>query len=213
MRNATFEFEILFIDDGSSDDTRDKLTSIRGVDNRIRVIFNDYNLGRGSTVAKGFRLSAANVVGFVDIDLSTQAIYIPYLTQLILDDIADVATCNRSYKIQLSVFHKIFVRYALSYGYRYFSRWYLGHGLRDTETGFKFFRREAIIPLLDQVEDTHWFWDTEIMVLAKNSCLRINEVDSIFIRRPQKPSTVKIARDVFCYLHNIFKFKRRMYRR
>ncbi|QWE22949.1 glycosyltransferase [Polynucleobacter sp. AP-Jannik-300A-C4] len=210
MSNTTLSYEIIFIDDCSLDGTRSKLIELKKLNDRITVIFNDKNIGRGATVTKGFRLSKAIVVGFIDIDLSTQALYVPYLTNLILNDVADVATCHRSYKIQMSVFHRVAIRYFLSYGYRNISRWYLGHKLADTETGCKFFLRSKVTSLLDKVIDTNWFWDTEIMVLAERSGYRIREVFSIFVRRPEKPSTVKITRDVARYISCLLKFKSRL---
>jgi hypothetical protein len=86
----------------------------------------------------------------------------------------------------------------------------LGHSLADTETGCKLFAREKVLPLLDLVEDPHWFWDTEIMVQAWLAGLRIHEEPSIFIRRPEKPSTVKLARDVRSYLRNLGRLRRRL---
>ena len=63
---------------------------------------------------------------------------------------------------------------------------------------------------LDRIEDPRWFWDTEIMIYAWLAGLRIREEKSIFIRRPEKPSTVKIARDVLEYLRNLAAFRRKI---
>lgn len=210
LRRSSLDYEVIFIDDGSPDETVEKLTRLTAVQPRARLERNPKNLGRGGTVMRGFRMSSAKVVGFIDIDLSTPPLYVPHLTHLILEDRTDVATCHRSYKVELEVLHKIWLRYVLSYGYRYLSRWYLGHPMRDTETGCKFFERTKILPILDQIEDPRWFWDTEVMVYAWLAGLRIEEVKSIFIRRPEKPSTVKVMRDVQEYVRNLGAFRRKV---
>ena len=207
LHRSRLDFEVLFIDDGSPDDTVEKLTRLTAADPRTRLICNEKNLGRGGTVMKGIRMSTAKVAGFIDIDLSTPPLYVPYLASLITEDRTDVATCRRSYKIEPQVFHKVWLRYILSYGYRVFGRWALGHPLADTETGCKFFDREKILPVLARIENPRWFWDTEVMVYAWLARLRLVEVNSIFIRRPEKPSTVKVARDVAEYFRNVASFR------
>ena len=210
LQRCKLDFEIVFIDDCSPDDTVQKLERLTAAEPSARLLRNDRNLGRGGTVTRGFRESNAKVVGFIDIDLSTPPLYVPHLAALVLEDRVDVATCRRSYKIEPQVFHKVWLRYVLSYGYRVLGRWVLGHGLADTETGCKFFDRARILPVLDRIEDPRWFWDTEIMVYASLAGLRIVEVNSIFIRRPEKPSTVKVARDVLDYLRNLVAFRQRI---
>ncbi|OFZ54381.1 MAG: hypothetical protein A2428_12970 [Bdellovibrionales bacterium RIFOXYC1_FULL_54_43] len=210
MKYYARDFEILLIDDCSTDNTRSILKDLVDLDPRVRVILNERNLGRGATVSVGIQQSRAKVVGFIDIDLSTQPVYVPYLADLVLNGKADIATCKRTYKIEFGIIHRVFHRLILSYGYRIFSRLVFRHGLQDTETGFKFFDREKITPVLDEVQDKHWFWDTETMVLSRLSGLSVIEVPSIYIRRPEKPTTVKVFRDVARYLTATVRLKRRL---
>ncbi len=213
LRRSSLSYEVVFIDDASPDDTVEKLTALIAQEPHARLERNPTNLGRGGTVMRGIHMSQAKVVGFIDIDLSTPPLYIPHLTHLILENTADVATCHRSYKIELAVLSRVWLRYVLSYGYRSLSRWVLGHPLHDTETGCKFFDRAKILPVLERIENPRWFWDTEIMVHAWMDGLRIHEEKSIFIRRPEKPSTVKVVRDVLEYLRNLAAFRAKVRRR
>lgn len=210
LHRCRLDWEVVFIDDGSPDDTVAKLTRLTAAEPRTRLVVNEKNLGRGGTVMKGIRASTAKCVGFIDIDLSTPPLYVPHLAALVCEDRVDVATCRRSYKIELQVFHKVWLRYILSYGYRVLGRAVLGHSLADTETGCKFFNREKILPVLDRIEDPRWFWDTEVMIYSWLAGLRIVEDASIFIRRPEKPSTVKVAHDVAEYLRNLAAFRRKV---
>jgi glycosyltransferase involved in cell wall biosynthesis len=210
LHRCRLDWEVVFIDDVSPDDTVARLTRLTAAEPRARLVVNEKNLGRGGTVMKGIRASTAKCVGFIDIDLSTPPLYVPHLAALICEDRVDVATGRRSYKIELRVFHKVWLRYILSYGYRSLGRAVLGHPLWDTETGCKFFHREKILPILDRIENPRWFWDTEVMMYAWLAGLRIVEDSSIFIRRPEKPSTVRVVQDVAEYLRNLAAFRRKV---
>ena len=65
----------------------------------------------------------------------------------------------------------------------------------DTETGFKFFRRDRILPVLDKVHDQGWFWDTEVMIQGYLAGLRIIEIPALYERQTMKTSSVRIFRD------------------
>ena len=98
-------------------------------------------------------------------------------------------------------------RYILSLGYQFLSSLYLGAARRDTETGFKLFRRQAILPVLDRVVSTGWFWDTEVMVRAERMGLSIKEVPVLFTRRADKYTSVRLAHDIGIYLEELYRFR------
>ena len=101
-----------------------------------------------------------------------------------------------------------FKRGFASRGYNWMVRTFLGSKLRDHQCGFKAFRRKALLKLMGKVKDEHWFWDTEIMTRAYYAGLRIKEVPAIFIKRPEKKSSVNIVADSFDYLVKLFRFQR-----
>src|SRR5438552_13423791 len=72
-----FAYELLFIDDASTDDTRAILASFaqRYPSHHVSVHFNERNLGRGATVRRGLDLARAPIAGFLDIDLEVDASY------------------------------------------------------------------------------------------------------------------------------------------
>ena len=202
---ARLSYELIFVDDCSRDRTRELIDQllIDYRDKNFRKVFHVHNTGRGRTVADGFRLARGEVVGYLDIDLEVHARYIPTMV-LALRHGADVATAHRIYKVQPRLIH----RFILSTGYSRMVRWLLGVHLKDTETGYKFFKRERILPVLDEVENERWFWDTEIMVRAALRGLRIDEIQCLFIRRYDKQSTVNLVADTLDYFKNIWRFRR-----
>ena len=143
--------ELIFIDDGSSDRTRELIGALVESGENCRRTFHERNVGRGGSVAEGLRMARGRVAGFIDIDLEVHCRYIPTMVQAILGGGHDVATVHRIYKIDVTPGG--ILRAILSVGYRKVAQWLLGSPFMDTETGYKFFRREAILPLLDLCED------------------------------------------------------------
>jgi len=200
-------YEFVFVDDASRDRTRDLIREIVAAHPSvaIQVILHETNRGRGATVADGFRAARGEIAGFLDVDLEVHARYIPSLVRAI-DKGADVATVRRIYAFQL----RSLDRYFMSRGYPYLVRRLLGTSLRDTETGYKFFRRQALLPLLDEVRDPGWFWDTEVMVRAERRGLRIAEIPGAYVRRFDKTSTVRGLRDSVQYFGRLLSFRRQL---
>src|SRR6266571_2266211 len=101
-------------------------------------------------------------------------------------------------------------RYFMSRGYSYLVRKFLGTALEDTETGYKFFRREALMPVLDEIRDPGWFWDTEFMIRAERRGLRVAEVPGAYVRRFDKTSTVRGLQDSARYFGKLLTFRREL---
>jgi glycosyltransferase involved in cell wall biosynthesis len=197
-------YEILFVDDCSRDRTRELLARIVAENPSLplRTILHEKNLGRGATVMDGFRAARGEITGYLDVDLEVHSRYIPSLVAAIQKG-ADVATVQRIYAFQL----KSIDRYVLSRGYSALVRRLLHVGLRDTETGYKFFRRETLLPVLDEIQDRGWFWDTVFMVRALHHGLRIVEIPGAYVRRYDKASTVRGIRDSIKYFGSLMKFR------
>lgn len=204
MDRTRYAYELIFVDDASTNGTQDVVRQLVPVSrDGARALFHAENQGRGGTVADGIRVAHGQYVGFLDIDLEVHARYIPAMV-LALEKGHDVATAFRVYRPDLKHLH----RHILSMGYRWLSRWLLGHSVLDTETGYKFFRRDRILPVLECARDKGWFWDTEIMVLAQRAGLRIAEIPCVFQYRHDKSSTVSIVSDVCDYLAKLWRFRR-----
>ena len=97
-------------------------------------------------------------------------------------------------------------RWLASKGYVWLRKKLLGLPYRDTEGGYKFFKRKKILPLLKKVKNKGWFFDTEIMALCFKHKLRVKEIPVAFVRNPQKTSTVRLVPDTINYLWNLIKF-------
>ena len=198
------DYEIVFVDDASRDGTRAILEQICAATPRCRAIFHPHNRGRGAAFKTGYAASTGRVTGFLDIDLEVAPHYIPPLFRLVDGKGFDVATGYRHYLLrQTGALHRHF----LSQAYRMVCRFLLGFGIRDSETGCKFFRRETASGAVLGSESDGWFWDTEVLARAALADLRIVEMPVLFLRRSDKQSTVRLLHDSWAYLVELHRFR------
>ena len=185
-------YEMLFIDDCSTDDTREILASLRNrySTHRLSIHFNEQNLGRGATIRRGLDLARAPVAGFLDIDLEVDAGYITAFYRAVLNG-AHMAIGRRVYEFSFPTA----ARFIMTRGYGLIRRAMLGLPFEDTEAGYKFFRLASMRPVLTRCSAPGWFWDTEVVTRAHDAGLEIAEVTCRFVRRLDKTSTVKPIRD------------------
>lgn len=199
--NLNMSYEIVFVDDKSSDNTVAIIRQLLEEHPGWKLVEHANNKGRGASVSDGIRLSEASMVGFVDIDLSTSPWYLSRLISEVQKG-ADIATAVRMYRLK----PRTLFRWILSKGYRFLMRLVLNCDLQDTETGCKVFNKARILPILEKIEDMHWFWDTEVMARSYVSGYRIVEVPSVFIRDGSF-TTVRVLKDTRDYLFNLIKFR------
>jgi len=197
-------WEIVFVEDASTDDTPAIVREICVAYPNCRAIFHDRNRGRGAAFKTGFAASTGRVTGFLDIDLEVHARDIPRLVAELERTDADVVTGRRHYLLrQTGGLH----RAAASWAYRRLANFLLSLDLEDSETGCKFFRRDSAGPIVLGSDNDGWFWDTEVMARARLAGLRIEEVPVKFVRRADKSSTVRFWRDSWHYLRALHDFR------
>jgi len=202
-------YEVLFVDDVSRDHTRDVIARIAAAHPDVVAppILHAANKGRGATVTDGFRAARGEIVGYLDVDLEVHARYIPSLVDAIRRG-ADIATVRRIYAFQI----RSLDRYFMSRGYSWLVRRLLHTAVQDTESGYKFFRRSTVLPLLDEIRDPRWFWDTEFMIRAERRGHPIAEIPGAYIRRHDKQSTVRGISDSIEYFGRLMAFRRQLRR-
>jgi len=195
------DFEMIIIDDKSSDDTFERAKNFVEGNGKAQLLSHEVNQGRGYTVTEGIRKAKGKIAGFIDIDLEVASQNIIPLILKVLEGY-DVATGKRIYKIKFDP------RWTLSKGYAYLVKIICKTPFQDTEAGLKFFNREKILPVLDEMEDRHWFWDTEILARAYHHGLKIAEVPVLFVRASPSYTTVKFTRDTFYYFIKLLRFRK-----
>ncbi len=205
LMEKTINYEIILMDDKSTDSTPEIIKKMEKKNPRIKGFFHEKNMGRGKTTADAIIKAKGEISGFIDTDLETPPEYIPLLVKAI-EEGNDIAIGNRQYKINR---HSI-IRLFLSRGFHCLAKIAIGTKLHDTESGFKFFNTKKIIPVLKEVQSNRWFWDTELMILAEKKGLKIKEIWVPFIKNTEGKTTMKFARDIRDYWTELFSFRKRL---
>jgi len=138
--------------------------------------------GRGRALRTAWLRSDADVLVYMDVDLSTDlAALLPLVAPLISghSDLAIGTRLSPSSRVVRGLKREV-----ISRGYNLLLRRTLSTSLSDAQCGFKAIRADVARRLLPLVEDTGWFFDTELLVLAERSGLRIHEVPVDWIDDP-----------------------------
>ncbi|MCW3983419.1 MAG: glycosyltransferase family 2 protein [Candidatus Bathyarchaeota archaeon] len=166
-------YEIIIAEDGSTDGTAQRAQQLAQQYPCVVHIHREKRLGRGTALNNAFCQSRGQVLVYMDLDLATDLKHLKPLVEAISVGGYDFATGSRM--LEESKAERTFSRGFSSKTYNWLVRRMLGSKLRDHQCGFKAFRREALLGLLGEVEATHWFWDTEVMVRGYRHGLRIKE--------------------------------------
>jgi putative flippase GtrA len=130
--------------------------------------------GRGRALKQVWLASDADVVAYMDVDLSTDLAAVLPLVAPLVSGHSDVAIGTRLARTSRVVRGP--KREFISRCYNLVLRTALQASFSDAQCGFKAMRRDVAQELLPLIEDTNWFFDTELLVLAQRADLRIHEV-------------------------------------
>jgi putative flippase GtrA len=168
-----FEWTITVVDNASTDGVLRVATELAELDDRVRVLHLDRK-GRGHALRTAWEYSDADVVVYMDVDLSTSLDALLPLVVPLVNGHSDIAIGSRLAPGARTV--RSARREVISRCYNTMIR--LTHGARfsDAQCGFKAARTDVVRPLLAHVRDDGWFFDTELLLLAEHNGLRVQEV-------------------------------------
>jgi len=174
LKDNGYSFEIIIAEDGSTDGTAERAEELAQKLSYVKHIHREKRQGRGTALNNAFKQCHGEVFVYMDLDLSTDLKFLKPLIDAITVEGYDFSTGSRM--LPESKVERTLSRSISSKTYNFLVRQMLGSKLRDHQCGFKAFKREPVLTLLDEVEATHWFWDTEIMVRANRRGYRIKEI-------------------------------------
>ncbi|OFV68115.1 MAG: dolichol-P-glucose synthetase [Candidatus Syntrophoarchaeum caldarius] len=207
LEKITPSFEVIIAEDGSTDETPSLAAELADTYAQVRHLHSDTRLGRAGGMVRAFRVAEGEILAFMDVDLATDLSHLQELIQAIRDGF-DVATGSRLMKE--SDVTRSFKRTILSRGYNFLVRLLLKSKIRDHQCGFKAFRRDMLFEIIDELEDEHWFWDTELLVLAQKKGYRIYEFPVKWV--DGEMTKVNLSSDTFEMGSKIFAMRRRIKR-
>ena len=198
-----YPFQITIADNASTDGTLAVATALATELSGVHVLHLTEK-GRGRALAAAWGSSVAPILAYMDVDLSTDLAALLPLVAPLISGHSDVAIGTRLARGSRVV--RGFKREAISRAYNLLLRGTLAVRFSDAQCGFKAIRKEAADGLLPLIQDTAWFFDTELLVLAQRTGLRIHEVPVDWVDDPD--SRVDIVPTAIADLRGIARLAR-----
>lgn len=205
--SVPYTARITIADNASTDGTLEVATRLRDELDGVRVVHLDTK-GRGRALSTVWSASDAPVLAYMDVDLSTDLNALLPLVAPLISGHSDVAIGSRLTRSSRVVRGP--KREVVSRCYNLVLRGALAAKFSDAQCGFKAIRSDVALRLLPMVEDTGWFFDTELLVLAERSGLRIHEVPVDWVDDPD--STVDIVATAIADLKGVVRVGRALAR-
>ncbi|MEC9140423.1 MAG: dolichyl-phosphate beta-glucosyltransferase [Chloroflexota bacterium] len=172
--NAPWAWRILIADNASNDSTLAVATVLAENHPQVHVLHLDEK-GRGRALKMAWLASDADVVCYMDVDLSTDLNALLPLVSAVLDDGYDVAIGSRLAK-GAHVSKRTLKREIISRGYNTIIKLMYWTPISDVQCGFKALSQSAAQKLLPKVQDNAFFFDTELLLIAQKRGMSIHEV-------------------------------------
>jgi len=201
--HVELDYVITIADNASSDVTLAVARRLERELERVRVVHLDRK-GRGRALRAAWSASDADVLAYMDVDLSTDLAALRDLITPLLEGHADLAIGTRlapGARVQRSLRREL-----ISRTYNMLLRLSLELGISDAQCGFKAGRREVIQALLPAVEDEEWFFDTELLHAARRGAFSVREIPVHWVE--DRDSRVRILATARADLRGIARLRR-----
>lgn len=169
-----YEWAVVVADNGSTDATPSICQSLSEQDSRVRHVRLEQR-GRGRALKRAWAESDADIVAYMDVDLSTDLSALPQTIAAVDGEGYDIAIGSRL-KRGAQVIGRSFKRELISRSYSLIFRAMFLAGFQDAQCGFKAVSRRAADDVAPLVVDNGWFFDTEMLLIAEKNGYRIKEI-------------------------------------
>lgn len=176
LSRQDYTYEIIIVDDGSSDNTVQLVKDFIGHNNKeIEILMNGENRGKGFSVKRGMLAAKGEFIFFTDADLSTPIEEIEKCLPYFSNDY-DVVIGSRSLPDSDIIIHQPWYREKMGKTFNFMVNMLLLKGIIDTQCGFKGFKREAARTIFKRCRINGFSFDVEAIFLSQRFDFKIKEV-------------------------------------
>lgn len=203
------DFTLLIAQDGSS--SSDMVERLRKKYQNIVYIQNDRRLGRGKALREAWKKVRGDVYVYLDVDLATDLMKLNAYKNLIEQQRGfDLVTGSRY--IPSSRTTRPWLRRTASILYNWSVRVLFRTEVHDHQCGFKSFSRKLVERLAVEAKSDSWFWDTEVIVLARIFGFRVKEIPIYWTERKGSRTPVRrLVKDVWLHGTGLLRLVYRVY--
>jgi len=184
LLTQAYKAEVIVVDDGSSDQTanrvKERIPEFHAAGHQLRVLTNNPNRGKGYSVKRGLTEANGEIVLFSDADFSSPITEASKLLDPIAEGRADVAFGSRALNPELIGVHQPRMREIGGAVFNLLMRTITGLQFKDTQCGFKAFRRPAALPVFSVQRIERFGFDPEVLYIARKQGNRLIEVPVIW---------------------------------
>lgn len=172
LREHGYNFEIIVVDDGSTDNT---VALAEKHKDHIKVLAQPRNMGKGAAVRRGMLEAKGEIRIFTDADFSTPIYEIEKLIRVI-ENGADICIGSRALDPSMIKEHQPFYREFMGKTFNKLVQLLLFKGISDTQCGFKGFTGKAADKIFSQSQINGFSFDVEVLYLARKEGITVEQV-------------------------------------
>lgn len=203
-----YPWNVVIVDNGSTDGTQEVAHTLSERYADVRFI-HLLQRGRGRALRHAWLQSKADIVCYMDVDLSTDLRHLNELIDAIACEGYDIATGSRL--MRGSETKRCLKREFISRVYNLMVKALLLTRFSDAQCGFKALSRKAVQQIVPQIEDQSWFFDTELLVLGEKQGFRIKDIPVRWIE--DDDSRVKILRTAWDDIKGLLRLRMLLWKR
>lgn len=173
LRQLGEPYEIIVVDDGSSDGTGSVAQAAAHRQAHLKAVLLPQNQGKGHALRAGFQVAEGELIFFLDADLDLDPKQLGLLYSILRTSGADLVIGSKRHP--QSVLNYPWRRRVVSAVYFFLVKLLFGLPIRDTQTGLKLFKREVLTRIFPKVLVKKYAFDLELLVLAHHVGYRIAE--------------------------------------
>ena len=198
LRDKNTGFEIIISEGGSDDGTSDQARTLQERHEEVKYLDLEHRRGKGEAIEEAFKASKRDYFIFMDADGATAPEHLPEMIEKL--ETYDIVTGVRRDRAERDSERKI-----ASKAFNYTVRVLFSTDLSDHQCGFKGFRSEILEELIGSIESRHWFWDTELLVKAREKDLDIGVLEIDW--EEKGGSKINVMRDGIYFSHKLLELR------